>query len=234
MTRHALLALIGMMLALWAFARACNPPHPAESGARSTIYAPWVAPAQAPTPCDYRRDVWPCWVATMTAAAAGTPMPTPTRASATWGPAYPEPRVGVWSWVDVAVARADDAGKPTAGATATRTGTPTPTRPPRPTRTARPTGTPTQGRMASPVPCGPGTVEPGLWTPWPACYPHGPSFTPTPVETDTPTPSDTPPATATWEPTPTAAILEGPAPRVVPLPEVWVYRFPMLLVWRRR
>lgn len=203
MTRHALLALIGMMLALWAFARACNPPHPAESQGNPS--ATW-APGQA----DPRGLAWlPVAGATI-------------RYSRT---------VGDWRWDRVAVVKAE--GKPTPAPTPTRTATPTPTRPPRATRTARATGTPEQGRMNTVPACGPGTLEPGPETPHPGCWPYGPPFTPTPAETETPTPRDTPPATATWEPTPTAArtIIAVPG---MEIPPVYLYRFPLVLVWRQR
>lgn len=94
MTKHALLILIfgGILFAI--MARACARPRASDAAGRA--YVPWVAPMQAPAPCDYRRDVWPCWVATMTAAAAGTPVPTSTRASATWAPSQVDPRGRVW------------------------------------------------------------------------------------------------------------------------------------------
>lgn len=98
MTRHSILILVGLCVLFWALARACTP-HPAESGVRGRAYVPWVAPISAPTPCDYRRDVWPCWVATMTAA-AGTPAPTSTRASATWAPS-PYELLGGRVWLPI-------------------------------------------------------------------------------------------------------------------------------------
>lgn len=200
MTRHARLALVGMMLALWAFSRACNT-APAESqpGTRPSS-ATW-----APAPYGL---LWRLWLPVTGGGAS----------------------VRDWRWDQVAVAYAD---KPTLAPTPTRTPAPTDTRPPRPTRQARATGTPTQGNMLPPPTCGPGTVEPGLWTPWPACYPHGGSFTPTPTAsaTHTPYPTDTPPASATWEPTPSPRAKATPAAAVTAR-ETWRYRFPIVLVRR--
>lgn len=206
MTRHALLALVGMMLALWAFSRACAP-HRAES--------------------------------------------QPGPPSATWAPAWPEPRGQAWlpavvdglsmtpprwyvRWDDAAVARAQS--KPTVDATPTRTPTATPTRPPRATRTARATGTVTQGPMNTVPACGCNTPEPGPETPFPGCWPYGGQCTPTvlPTDTPTPTPRDTPPASATWEPTPTAGLKATPITGGwVEAPEAWRYYYPMMLVKAR-
>jgi len=219
--RSVLVVIAGIIAAVALF-RACSVPHPAQSDTGGRAYIPCAD--QGGARCNrWRGDDWmPCALATRTTEALLTPAPTP-RDSATW-----EPQPRAWRWDEVAVIHAAD--KPTMAPTPTRSATPTQTRPPRATRTARPTGTPTQSGMLPPPTCGAGTVRPGEGTAWPACYPHGPSFTPTPDASDTPTPSDTPPASATTEPTPTAIPRAVPVPGGwVPAPEQHLYRFPVLL-----
>lgn len=94
--RPALLVLIGLMVILWGLTRACAP-HPAASSDVGAVYVP-IAGQVRPTPCDYRRDFYPCLAATWTAEAyaSSTPRPTPTRASATWAPGPYEPLGRAW------------------------------------------------------------------------------------------------------------------------------------------
>lgn len=86
MTRHAVLALIGLAIAAWGL-RSCA--HPAQSDTGAPAYIPWVG---ARGRCDYRRDPYDCFMLTATARAAATP----PRASATWAPAQADPRGRAW------------------------------------------------------------------------------------------------------------------------------------------
>jgi hypothetical protein len=79
-TRHALLVLCLGGIAFGVIARACA--HPAAgAGALVYAYVPWVGEPVV-TPCDYVRDAWGCWLATVSAQQSITP--TPTRALGPW------------------------------------------------------------------------------------------------------------------------------------------------------
>lgn len=220
MTRdpRALLAPLLALVAFAAMAHACT--RPASSAGATRIYLPYAEPPRS-TPCDYRRDWWGCWMATVEARQSITPTPTrtlgPWMTSTPWPGWTPTP-IGALArdigWDLVAVQKAIPSRVPTGTPTATE-------RPPRTRRPPRATGTPTQIGMLPPPTCGAGTVAPGTATPWPLCYPWGPAFTPTPIPSYTPTgtPTDAPTETATIEPTPTPLLVVLPADvRAVPIP----------------